>query len=105
MHYKYIFELHACSPEEIDSPISVLVTSFCALPLVDMADRETAAGRSPESREKEAEEMEKDDEEEELFEVERVIGKSKIKVSIFLSKIWGIFLLENVHLFLFDLGQ
>ena len=69
----------------LDSSIYVLVTSFCALPLVDMADGEIATGRSPEKQDKEEEEMEEEDPGEDLYEVERVIGKSKIKVSFFSS--------------------
>ena len=51
-----------------------------------MADRETAPGRSPEKQDDEDSEMDKEDEEGALYEVERVIGKSKIKVSLFSSR-------------------
>ena len=56
-----------------------------------MADRETAPSRSPEKDDEEDPEMEQEDEQEALYEVERVIGKSKIKVSSFLSGNWQIF--------------
>ena len=50
-----------------------------------MADGEIATGRSPEKQDKEGKEMEEEDPGEDLYEVERVIGKSKIKVSFFSS--------------------
>ena len=56
-----------------------------------MADRETAPSRSPEKDDEEDPEMEQEDEQEALYEVERVIGKSKIKVSVFSSGNWQIF--------------
>lgn len=48
-----------------------------------MADGETAAGRSPEKEGKGDEKMDILNEEGDLYEVERVIGRSKIKVSLF----------------------
>ena len=56
-----------------------------------MADRETAPSRSPEKDDEEDPEMGQEDEQEALYEVERVIGKSKIKVSSFSSGNWQIF--------------
>ena len=48
-----------------------------------MADGEIAAGRSPEKLDEEDEKMENEEAVEDLYEVERVIGKSKIKVRLF----------------------
>ena len=53
-----------------------------------MADGEIAAGRSPEKQDKEEEEMEEEDAGEDLYEVERVIGKSKIKVRLFSPRVF-----------------
>jgi hypothetical protein len=57
------------------------------LALVDMAERGDETGNSRKKVNKSEQGMDSSGEEEELFEVEKIIGKSKVKVSLFVPVI------------------
>ena len=64
------------------------------LPLVEMAEDE-ARGKLPNKPKDKAEEMEEDDEEDDYFEVDQIIGKSKVKVSQ-MREYYGYFRARNM---------